>query len=96
MEGLKVSFDSIQYFYHKYQNSDSYEERLQIVLDLIQVEEKYACYFEIDEEELAVNFISAPPKTSLAFTLKFVVASFPSAIVKVTADSPAISKCLLG
>ena len=52
MEGLKVSFDSIQYFYHKYQNSDSYEERLQIVLDLIQVEGKYACYFEIDEEEL--------------------------------------------
>ena len=52
MEGLKVSFDSIQYFYHKYQNSDSYEERLQIVLDLIQDEEKYDCYFEIDEEEL--------------------------------------------
>ena len=47
-----MSFDSIQYFYHKYQNSDSYEERLQIVLDLIQVEEKYACYFEIDEEQL--------------------------------------------
>ena len=47
-----MSFDSIQYFYHKYQNSDSYEERLQIVLDLIQFEEKYACYFEIDEEEL--------------------------------------------
>ena len=47
-----MSFDSIQYFYHKYQNSDSYEERLQIVLDLIQVEEKYVCYFEIDEEEL--------------------------------------------
>ena len=47
-----MSFDSIQYFYHKYQNSDSYEERLQIVLALIQVEEKYACYFEIDEEEL--------------------------------------------
>ena len=47
-----MSFDSIQYFYHKYQNSDSYEERLQIVLDLIQVEEKYACNFEIDEEQL--------------------------------------------
>ena len=47
-----MSFDSIQYFYHKYQNSDSYEEKLQIVLDLIQVEKKYACYFEIDEEEL--------------------------------------------
>ena len=47
-----MSFDSIQYFYHKYQNSDSYEEKLQIVLDLIQVEEKYPCYFEIDEEEL--------------------------------------------
>ena len=47
-----MSFDSIQYFYHKYQNSDSYEERLQIVLDLIQVEEKYSLYFEINEEEL--------------------------------------------
>ena len=47
-----MSFASIQYFYNKYQNSDSYEERLQIGLDLIHVDETYACYFEIDETEL--------------------------------------------
>ena len=47
-----MSLNDIQYFHHKYINSDSYEERLQIRLDLIQVEEKYACYFEIDETEL--------------------------------------------
>ena len=47
-----MSISDIQYFYHKYMNSDNYEERLTIVLDLIQVEEKYSCYFEIDEDEL--------------------------------------------